>query len=1132
MPQKANFCGLCGARLNGVDAPPYNPAEASRGSGPLGPGRPGTGELVAGNFRPGTGSLAAASPRQGASTLTEGADGVPVGDRRVVTVLFTDVSGFTSMSERLDPEEVREVVNSFFKVLVEPIYRFGGVVDKYIGDAIMAVFGAPVAHEDDAERAVMAAWTMQNAAKAFSAKMKPRIGTELKVRIGLNTGLVVAGAVGGDQKQDYTVLGDAVNLAQRMESSAKPGDVLVTHETQKATAQRFEYADGVPIKVKGRKEAAITYVLLGPRDPGSVYRDRLPMIGRDDEMSQLRVALGRALNESPQAINLVGDAGMGKSRLCREFATDFADRGLGRLVTGRALSYAEDTPNVLLQSIIADTLGVPARPQADEVIGRARNLLERLGGPDEVAVALLAAAMGVDHPQAPRDPSHLREGQFASVSELLISLAKEAPLVVVLEDLQWADASSLLWLRDFLGRLEDQPELPLVVILQFRPSADKDFAEDVGPGRTRIEVGPLGSEDSWKLIHAVLDEIESDTLEAVKGSPARGVLEQIIRQADGNPLFVIELVTNLLENDALEKGAKGWEVHGVAGEMTLPIGLSGIIAARLDRLPPEQRLLLQVASVVGREFDAQLVASLMGMGDISQLAAELILADLVVIRENETYAFSQAVVQEVAYQSLLISTRRRLHGEVARFLESKGGADQPQVLARHYKLAEMPDKELRYLFLTGEKARVSHRIPEAILFGTQVLKRLEEPGQVAVVPLSRVLLSLGEAEMTGGQFASAQDHLEQARQRASNPLETASILLRLAEILERRGDFPAALARLTEAQGALSSQPDNKLHAQALAALASVRMRLGDHDEAIKLAFQGLALVSKDLPVEAGMCYSVLGVSYQRMGNQENAMSAHMRALALREQAGDLQGLAKSYNNLGSAYQEQGQWKNALECYSRALVLFKRVGDRGYLAMALNNLGSLHRERGELEVAEKHFREALQIARSLGDSRSVGWTLLGFGDLLLRYRRYREALAQVNEAISILDGIGLKDASEPYRLLGEIMLELGNRAEAGKALAEAERRASQATKRSDQAAVFRAISRFHELGGDLAKAENYSSRALELVDRRLHRLESARARAQQASVLKRLGRVDEADTLFAQASAEFEFLGAVPERQT
>ncbi|MBI6546626.1 MAG: adenylate/guanylate cyclase domain-containing protein, partial [Cyanobacteria bacterium NC_groundwater_1444_Ag_S-0.65um_54_12] len=288
LPFKANFCGYCGARL------------ASNASD--------TNSSVILPIPVKLSTTGDSSPPASSHPAT---NNVAAGDRRVVTVLFADVSGFTAMSERLDPEEVREVVNSFFRVVTEPIYRYGGIVDKYIGDAVMAIFGAPLAHEDDAERAMMAAWSMQGITSAFATKTKARTGTQLQLRVGLNTGLVVAGTVGGAYKQDYTVIGDTVNLAQRMEASAKPGQVLITQETFKLTHLRFEYGEGVPIKVKGRQEPVTSYVLRGPRDGSSAFRDRLPLVGRKNELKQLKTVLEHAIHHSPQSVNLVGETGMG-----------------------------------------------------------------------------------------------------------------------------------------------------------------------------------------------------------------------------------------------------------------------------------------------------------------------------------------------------------------------------------------------------------------------------------------------------------------------------------------------------------------------------------------------------------------------------------------------------------------------------------------------------------------------------------------------------------------------------------------------------------------------------------------------------------------------------------------------------
>ena len=1134
LPQRANFCGFCGARL-AETAAAAAPEPASFA--------PPVVHSPSGMLR-GTGSLSSLPGDKPAAP--------PMGDRRVVTVLFTDVSGFTAMSERLDPEEVREIVNAFFRVLTEPIYRYGGIVDKYIGDAIMAIFGAPVAHEDDAERAVMAAWSMQGVAKAFAARVQSRVGTTLQIRVGLNTGLVVAGAVGGAQKQDYTVIGDTVNLAQRMETSCPLGHVLVTQETFKLTAQRFAYSEGTPIKVKGRKEPVIAYVLGGPREGGSAYRDRIPLVGRQLEIAELREALHRALQGSPQVVSLIGETGMGKSRLSREFIGEFAAQSLGRVVGGRALSYAEETSDVLIQNLIYDLLGLPPSPTPDEVLGRARTELARLlPATDDYEVAILAHLLGIEHPHPAVDalaPPQRKAGAFSLVNDLLITLAEEAPVVLDLDDLHWADPSSLEWLRSMLVKLEEKADLPLIVLLQFRPSTDKDFSEDVGPPRANIELGPLEDSDCWQLVRVVLSDGDAGdlSLEALQASQARAFLEQVIRRSGGNPFFLTELLTSLIENGALARGAQGWEVRGVTGEITLPTSLSGITAARLDRLPAEQRRILQVASVAGRDFVPELIEQLTGLENISGLLAELILDDLLTIQDNGSYAFIHGIFQEVAYQSLLISARRDLHGQVAAALEEAMGPnpEHPQVLARHYSLAELPDKALHYLYLTGERARGEHRLPEAVACLTQVLRRLEEPepvgppipGMPAAAPASppsveigQVLLSLGECEIVLGQFAQAQDHLEQAYRRTPSPRQAALLLTRLADVLERQGDFDGAIERLNEALQAIQAEPDPVVHGRVLAAMAAVKMRLGQYEAAIKECQAGLAMLEEDNRAERAQCYSVLGLCAHRLGDFERSAQAHIRALSLREHAGDTGGVAKSLNNLGTVYSDSGDWRRAYECYTKSLNFFRRIGDRGYMGMVLNNLGHLHKERGELDLAETHFREALKLERGIGDLRNAGVSLVNLGDTLMRARRLPEALSVAQEGIAIFESIPFREgAVEPFKVMGEILLEMGDRDGAEKALREAEIRASAAGNQSALAAAYRAFSRLHQSGGNLDRAEEFAERAVGMLDERTNRLEIARARAQRAAVLRDQGREEEASRIVEEVGQIFEALGAKP----
>ena len=380
------------------------------------------------------------------------------GDRRVVTVIFTDMSGFTSMSETNDPEKILDILNAFFRVLTEPVYRYGGVVDKYIGDAVMALFGAPVGHEDDPERALWAAWEMQQVAKQFAKQFAKRLhartGMTLRIRIGLNTGLVVAGNVGGEAKQAYTVMGDTVNLAQRMEANAAIGSILLTEETQKLAAHRFLFAEQAPIRVKGRSQNVRCFELLGPAS--SHGADRIKVVGRLIERQALRECWDVALAGSPPAICLEGPAGSGKSALVYGFLDELPS-GTAAVKAG-SNSYEVQVPLHLATAVLRAALGLEGvRGTPAELETALWRVSPRKAG-DPEARFLLGTLLGHDLPKelGALAPEFMRPMVFRHLDDLMVERARWEQFVLVCDDLQWVDESSRQWLGGLLRALEDE----------------------------------------------------------------------------------------------------------------------------------------------------------------------------------------------------------------------------------------------------------------------------------------------------------------------------------------------------------------------------------------------------------------------------------------------------------------------------------------------------------------------------------------------------------------------------------------------------------------------------------------------------------------------------------------------------
>ncbi|HEY9854388.1 MAG TPA: adenylate/guanylate cyclase domain-containing protein, partial [Stenomitos sp.] len=473
------------------------------------------------------------------------------GDRRVVTVLFTDVSGFTAMSEKLDPEAVTSIVNRFFTVLTRPIYKYGGVVDKYIGDAIMAIFGAPVAHEDDPERALAAAWEMQEAARDFADNLEKKTGIRLKVRVGLNTGLVVAGAVGGAQKRDYTVLGDTVNLASKMEASARPGGILVSEETCRLTKHCWEFVELDPVVAPGRSRAVRVFEPRSPRGPEQLsVQERPEFIGREVELLKLELALEAAHSGTPQLALLVGEAGIGKSRLAREFIARSAMPKGWRVLRARCLSYQREVTYALTASLITDLVGPSEGP-----LDHAR-LTSWCEGQDSLQPDRDAELMGYFLGLAPRSaelkllaPETLQGLATQTLTGYLLH-PEAAPTMLSLNDLQWVDEASRGWLAAFIQALGLQAgqQHPFMLLAQYRPEGEGALPDDSLLAVTRLRIRPLSNEDGEALIRSFLD-----LKGPVEEQRFRQLLTEALQKAEGNPFYLCELIRSLTDSGLLVK---------------------------------------------------------------------------------------------------------------------------------------------------------------------------------------------------------------------------------------------------------------------------------------------------------------------------------------------------------------------------------------------------------------------------------------------------------------------------------------------------------------------------------------------------------------------------------------------------
>jgi len=621
-------------------------------------------------------------------------------ERRQVTVFFSDLSGFTALNERLDPEDVRDIVNKVWERAGEIVGRYDGRINKLLGDAVMAVFGDPVAHEDDPLRAVRAALELHEAVEALNRDVEPRIGSPIGMHSGVNTGVVLTSESVLDGKQTGP-LGDTINVAARLQSLAKTGQVLVGPETRRAIEATFDLEDlGLhDLKGKGEPVAVARVVSLSGRHVTPARRQSR-FVGRDSELSLLRDEYERAKGGTPSFVAISGEAGSGKTRLLEEFRKRVASDATW--VEGRAYPFAQNIPYYAITDLISNSVGIDETDSTETV----RTKLEQgaaalVENPSEILPPLLQLYDIEGSEGSSIDREAYRGRLHQSLLTLVQSIASRGPLVVVLQDLHWADPSTV----DILRQLAAEPLSSTLTLYNYRP----EFAFHEG-GIREIKLSELSDRDTRELTESLLDA-ESVPNELVT------FLDQ---RTGGNPFFMEEIVNSLLENHFLTRSTEGWTLTGQFDAAAVPTTIRGVIAARIDRLDAERRLILQEASVIGREFLFTILSQVRG-GEttLADGLSALESADLIRKRDVDAdleYLFKHALTQEVSYQGLLRSKRHELHGRVGQAMEKLLGdrnREYAESIAYHFQNSDEPGRAVPYLVIAGKKAIERYALAEA-----------------------------------------------------------------------------------------------------------------------------------------------------------------------------------------------------------------------------------------------------------------------------------------------------------------------------------------------------------------------------------------------------------------------------------
>jgi len=940
------------------------------------------------------------------------------GERKLVTVMFADISGFTALSEKQDPEYVRGLMNDCFNTLVPIIEKFGGVVDKFVGDEIMALFGAPFAHENDAERALRASLEMMNILNDFNKNRNLNLG----MHFGVNTGLVVAGGLGSDGRQQYSVMGDTVNVAARLEDVSETGQIVVGPNTHRLTASLFKFDMLPPVRVKGKSEPIPIYRLVGlksaPESARGIAGLRSPLVGRASELNMLIETVASLKSRKGSVVSILAEAGLGKSRLVSEARAATSESALW--VEGRALSYAEGISYWAARSVLDNLVGVnqdapPANVSAALRDFTEHHLHEKSQGVFPYLARLRDVPMDAESESTLKDllPQALQNRMHAAFADLIRAVADARPLVLVWEDLHWADHSSLGLIETLLALTED---LPLFLVLVFRPNEEgrawewhQKIAAQMGERYRVLELNPLTQADSALLVENLLK---------IENMP-EATRQLILNKSEGNPFFLEELLRSLIDTGmVLLEGNRAVATHAIS-QLEVPDTLQGVIAARIDRLPSEDKYTLQTASVIGRVFQQVVLGYLLQRqrADVPLEAAlsELQQRELIRWRGDLEYIFKHAITRDVTYNSLLIMRRKELHRATAETIEMLFPDQLDELaptLAYHHEAAESHEKAAEYFTRASDRAQQTYANLEAIAFYRAAIQQWEQLGDKAKLitayeNLGMVLGLVGQVDDAIQVFETAlsllddDDAVTRARlfRREGNAYNVSRRVDDMIAVYERaiavpvpRTDesinewldlqldriwacyfaarVPEMKSIIEETQSSLEGYGTLSQKARWFESLVLVDLRRCRYyqlpDGTLQNAKKQLeAARSSSNRRVLGRAETILGFVHLWRNEDDEAEQYLAGGLKNVEAVGDVDTQFINLNYLALIFRKRGDIALAKEWASRTLMLAQKANSHFYQAAALGSLGWVEFHAGNEPKAEEYLEQALALQEKI-----------------------------------------------------------------------------------------------------------------------------------------------------------------------
>jgi class 3 adenylate cyclase/predicted ATPase len=1043
-------------------------------------------------------------------------------ERRTLTILFADLGGFTTFSEDRDPAEVEGIVDNLLAELASVVEQYGGYVDKFMGDAVMAVFGAPDAHEDDPLRAVRVGLEMLDSVSTFNEKRK----YTLTLSVGVNTGEVIWSKIAGG---DYTVTGDAVNVAQRLEAEAPSNTVFVSQAVEQRTRDAVQYDHKKAVSLKGRQSsvqpfAAVEVLPNRGEEPSASGNLAVAFQGREEQLERLIQA---STTRKPSLLAVRGEAGIGKSRLFEELERRLHDRN-GGMVFGRGQCRQHaDVPREPFRDILLSRAeaGRGDTDAGERVVETVREELK--GGIDdevrrENVAHLLALSVGLNVPDArvtEMPGEQLRAEMRLAWWDWIRHHANENPVVLQLEDIQWADEQTLRLLDELGEQLtgwDSEGTNQITLLMNTRPGGEPPEAFET------IELDPLTEAESRQIAESVLDHDVTDE-----------VTKYLDRHACGNPYFVQQLLRYLRDNDLFARSNGSYSLdESSLTETTVPETLEGLLVGRIDTLRPAPKETLKGASVVGERFWENLLSETLDQGTDQPLRT-LTGRGMVEPRPESTlpddreFAFEHALLRDTAYDLLPTSNREHLHRRVAVALEDvadHGSSIAPTALTmagQHATQAGDYEKAVTCYWQAGETASERHANDVAIEAYRQALTLADEHDAGTTQTVASLAAELASVYSTTGELDRASDVVETGLAAAPDESEIQCRLLdERAKVLHEQSRYDVAETIANRQRDLARILETPSLEAKAFSTLGWIAEDRGEYEQAEKYHEQSLT-ISEDTGNRTGQAQSLkdLGNVVLRIGSNERAVEYFERSLSIFEELGDRNGQAGSLNGIGTACLGLHELERATECLEESLELKEEIGNRAGQARSLGNLGNIARNRGRYERATEYLEQCLELFRDMGNQLAEAKALHNLGSVAEQRGETEQAIEYHEQSLAIDEETGARPGkAASLHELGGIAVGRGKYDRAEDHLQRSLDINEDIGHQVGQATALHHLGERASACGALEQATKYLQRSLSIYEDSDNPASQVRVLASLAGGARRRNQLDDADEFLTRAS--------------